>query len=56
LSGWVRTPLGDAAALAPGEWKLEREEEPVSGNFSLVFRKIDGRRVIVHDHTSRLVE
>jgi beta-aspartyl-peptidase (threonine type) len=47
------TPLGDEAALVLGEWKLEREEEPVSGNFSLVFRKIDGRWVIVHDHTSR---
>jgi hypothetical protein len=39
-----------------GEWKLERDEEPVSGNFSLVFRKIDGRWVIVHDHTSRVGE
>jgi ketosteroid isomerase-like protein len=47
------TPLGDEAALVLGEWKLEREEEAVSGNFSLVFRKIDGRWVIVHDHTSR---
>jgi len=50
------TPLGDAAALVLGEWKLDRESEPVSGNFSLVFRKIDGRWVIVHDHTSRLTE
>jgi len=31
----------------------ERESEPLSGNFSLVFRKLDGRWVIVHDHTSR---
>ncbi len=50
------TPLGDEAALVLGEWKLERESEPVSGNFSLVFRKIDGRWVIVHDHTSRAAE
>ena len=50
------TPLEDAAALVLGEWSLERESEPTSGNFSLVFRKIDGRWVIVHDHTSRLVE
>ena len=48
--------LGDAAALALGEWRLERESEPVSGNFSLIFRKLDGRWVIVHDHTSRAEE
>ena len=47
------TPLGDAAALVLGEWRLERDSEPVSGNSSLVFRKVDGRWVIVHDHTSR---
>ena len=50
------TPLGDAAALVLGEWKLERDTEPVGGNFSLVFRKFEGRWVIVHDHTSRLEE
>jgi ketosteroid isomerase-like protein len=50
------TPLGDAAALALGEWRLERGSEPLSGNFSLVFRKRNGRWVIVHDHTSRLME
>lgn len=36
-----------------GEWKLDQESEPVSRNFSLVFRKLEGRLVIVHDHTSR---
>jgi ketosteroid isomerase-like protein len=56
LSGLEITPLGDSAALVLGQWKLERESEPVSGNFSLVLRKLDGRWVIVHDHTSRLVE
>jgi uncharacterized protein (TIGR02246 family) len=50
------TPLGDEAALVLGEWKLERKSEPVNGNFSLVFRKIEGRWVIVHDHTSRVEE
>lgn len=54
LSGFEITPLGDAAALVLGEWKLDRESEPVGGNFTLVFRKLDGRWVIVHDHTSRL--
>jgi beta-aspartyl-peptidase (threonine type) len=47
------TPLGDSAALVLGQWNLERESEPVSGNFSLVLRKFDDRWLIVHDHTSR---
>jgi beta-aspartyl-peptidase (threonine type) len=56
LSGLEITPLGDAAAFVLGQWKLERANEPVQGNFTLVFRKIDRRWVIVHDHTSRLEE
>src|SRR5262245_8008182 len=39
------TPLGDAAALVLGRWRLERES-PVGGNFSLVLRKLDGKWVI----------
>jgi ketosteroid isomerase-like protein len=39
-----------------GEWRLEREVEPVGGNFTLVFRKVDGRWLIIHDHTSQLAE
>jgi beta-aspartyl-peptidase (threonine type) len=50
------TLLGDAAAMVLGEWRLERASDPVGGNFTLVFRKLDGRWVIVHDHTSRLTE
>src|SRR5262245_51270976 len=46
------TPLGAEAALVLGRWRLAREE-PVGGNFSVVFRKVDGKWVIVHDHTSR---
>ena len=45
-------PLGETAALLLGHWHLDRTG-PVGGNFSLVFRKIDGAWVIVHDHTSR---
>ena len=56
LSGFEITRLGDAAALVLGQWKLDRASEPVGGNFTLVLRKIDGRWVIVHDHTSRLAE
>jgi beta-aspartyl-peptidase (threonine type) len=56
LDGLEITPLGNAAALVLGQWNLERESEPVSGNFSLVVRKFDDRWLIVHDHTSRLTE
>jgi len=45
--------IGADAALVLGEWDLDREAGPVGGNFSLVMRRIGGRWVIVHDHTSR---
>ena len=47
------TPLDDSTALVLGRWRLARDESPVGGNFTLVFRKIDGKWVILHDHTSR---
>ena len=47
------TPLDDSTALVLGRWRLARDESPVGGNFTLVFRKIDGKWVIIHDHTSR---
>jgi beta-aspartyl-peptidase (threonine type) len=53
LSGLEIAPLGDSAALVLGKWNVDGVSEPVGGNFTLVFRKIDGRWVIVHDHTSR---
>jgi ketosteroid isomerase-like protein len=46
-------PLGDAAALVLGQWHLARDGDALDGNFSLIVRKIDGRWLIVHDHTSR---
>lgn len=49
------TPLGDSAALVLGRWTLDREEEPLSGNFTIVMRKQGGRWLITHDHTSRLM-
>jgi ketosteroid isomerase-like protein len=46
-------PLGPGAAWALGRWGLEhRDGGTVGGVFSLVFREIDGKWVIVHDHTS----
>jgi beta-aspartyl-peptidase (threonine type) len=47
------TPLGAEAALVLGDWKLTREGEDIGGNFTLVFRRLDGKWLIVHDHTSR---
>jgi beta-aspartyl-peptidase (threonine type) len=47
-------PLGESAALVLGQWKLTREPDPIGGNFSIVFRKIEGHWRIVHDHTSVL--
>lgn len=44
--------LANDAALVLGQWDLERSAGPIGGNFSLVFRRIGGRWLIVHDHTS----
>ena len=46
-------PLGDKAALVLGQWFLTRQPDPLKGNFSVVFQQIEGRWVIIHDHTSR---
>jgi len=43
--------LGPDAALTLGRWQLKRES-PVGGNFSLVWKKIDGVWLIIHDHSS----
>jgi hypothetical protein len=49
------TPLGTEAALVLGNWTVRRpeESETTGGNFTLVFRLLDGKWLIVHDHTSR---
>ena len=44
-------PMGENAAYVLGQWHLKRAE-PVGGNFSLVFRRINQDWQIVHDHTS----
>ena len=44
--------LGGGAALVLGRWRLEREPDPIGGNYSLVVEKRGGRWVITHDHTS----
>ncbi len=44
-------PLAAEAAYVLGRWELA---DNVGGNFSLILRKLEGRWVIVHDHTSVL--
>jgi len=46
------TPLCAEAALALGNWHLEREAGPVGGVFSLVLRRFPEGWRIVADHTS----
>jgi ketosteroid isomerase-like protein len=48
------TLLGADAVLVLGRWHLQRDNDSVGGAFTLVFRRIDGAWVIVHDHTSVL--
>lgn len=45
-------PLAADAALVLGNWHLDRASGPIGGNFSLVFRRLHGTWVIVHDHSS----
>ncbi|GGF09217.1 YybH family protein [Hymenobacter cavernae] len=47
------TPLGARAAHVAGRWHLARPAAgDLDGHFLLVFRRIDGRWVIVADHSS----
>ena len=43
--------LGADVVLMLGRWHLELPE-PMAGNYSLIWRKIDDRWVIIHDHSS----
>jgi isoaspartyl peptidase/L-asparaginase-like protein (Ntn-hydrolase superfamily)/ketosteroid isomerase-like protein len=45
-------PLGRAATQVLGVWKLERDDDPIGGRFTLVFRRLPDGWKIVHDHTS----
>ena len=44
--------LGEEAALVLGRWHLKRDVDSLGGNFSLVFRRVEGQWLIIHDHTS----
>ncbi len=45
------TQLSPTSVYVIGQWQLEREK-PVGGYFTLLWRKIGGKWVIVSDHTS----
>lgn len=45
--------LGTDNAMTLGQWQLARDK-PVGGNFTLVWKKLDGSWVIIHDHSSSL--
>ena len=44
--------LGPKATGVTGKWHLQREKDAPEGYFSLIWRKIGGRWVIVADHSS----
>ena len=44
--------LSPSSAYVLGEWHLKRKGEDMDGNFTLVFRIIEGNWKIVHDHSS----
>ena len=46
------TSLGLDAAMLLGRWHLETVAGPAGGNFTLIWRRLDGQWRIVHDHTS----
>lgn len=46
------TSLGKKSALMIGKWHLAREDGDLEGHFSLTWRKIRGKWVIVADHSS----
>lgn len=48
--------LSPDAALVLGDWHLDLAGEKKDGNFSLVLRKLEGRWLIVHDHSSALTD
>lgn len=46
------TPLASDAAMAFGRWIVTAGGADYCGLFTLIFRNVKGRWVIVHDHTS----
>ena len=45
-------PLSRKSAFVVGKWHLKRTKGDLSGHFTLLWRKVDGKWVIVADHSS----
>ena len=46
------TVLAPDAASAFAHWTFERDGKTFAGVFTLIFRRLDGRWVIIHDHST----
>jgi len=44
--------LASDAYFMVGQWTLDRQDDEIGGHFTLLFRKLNGRWVIVKDHSS----
>ena len=44
--------LSPESAFVIGKWRLVREKDEPSGHFTLLWKKMDGKWVIVADHSS----
>lgn len=44
--------VSPTAAVVIGKWSLKRAQDEPNGHFMLLWRKINGRWVIIADHTS----
>jgi len=44
--------LGEECYLVIGKWHLKREADELNGHFSLIWKKINGKWVIIADHSS----
>ena len=47
-----REKLGPKNYLVIGKWHLQRSKDEVGGHFSLTWKKIKGKWLIISDHTS----
>lgn len=53
----IQVQLLDAgSALVQGRWQLERSDEVMKGNFTLVLKRFEDGWKIIHDHTSKTAE
>ena len=44
--------LGNDVMLVIGKWYLKREKGDIEGHFSLIWKKLNGKWLIIADHTS----